>query len=164
MNYNNTNDVLDLAQRINMRRLNVHRDINIDTLLSRLQEIASQYYLPDRGGQSMDNISKARYLIDSLGEPSLKDLDADTNKLGVWMSQDLNKYEYLPEENIWEPEGDPNKYFYDEELIKTPWMPMSTLVNNVEVSDDLYPITTSTTRPHLNTALAKWYLNNGGKI
>lgn len=164
MNYNNTNDVLDLAQRINMRRLNVNRDINIDTLLSRLQEISYQRFLPDRGGQSMDNLLKAKYLVDSLGEPSLTDLNPETNKLGVWMSQDLNKYEYLPEENIWEPEGGPDKYIYDEDVIHIPWMPVSTLVENTEVSDDLYPIRTSTTRPHLNTALGKWYLNNGGKI
>ena len=164
MNYNNTNDVLDLAQRINMKRLNVNQNVNIDTLLARLREISDKYYLPDYGGQSMRNILKADYLIDSLGEPRLPDFNPETNELGVWMSQDLNKQEFLPEENIWESEGDPNKYFYDEELIKTPWMPMSTLVENVKVSDDEFPIIISTTRPHLNTALGKWYLKNGGQL
>ena len=163
MNYNNTNDVLDLAQRIYVRRPDL-KNMSTDTLLTQIQKIADQNMLqPGIGIQGIDDISKARALRRLLGEPGLDDYTPMTNSLGIRMEQDLNDYYYNPEDEYL-PNFDPNKYFYEYETVNSPLMPISSLFYNTELSNDSYPIKTTTIRPHLNTALGKWYLNNGGKI
>lgn len=163
MNYNNTNDILDLAQRIYMRRPDL-KNMSTDTLLAQIQKIANQDMLqPGIDIRDIDNISKARALKHLLGEPGLSDYTPMTNTLGVQMEQDLNDYYYNPEDEYL-PNFDGDKYFYADETVNSPLMPMSSLFYNTELSNDSYPIKTTTIRPHLNTALGKWYLNNGGKI
>ena len=163
MNYNNTNDVLDLAQRIYMRRPDL-KNMSTDTLLTQIQKIADQdMWQPGMDILGIDNISKARALRRLLGEPDLSGYTPMTNSLGIQMEQDFNDYYYNPEDGDL-PNFDPNKYFYAYETVNSPLMPISSLFYNTELSDDAYPIKTTTIRPHLNTALGKWYLNNGGKI
>ena len=162
MNYNNTNDVLDLAQRIYMKQPNL-KNMSTDTLLTQIQKIAAQDMLqPGIGVQGIDDISKARVLKRLLGGPSFGGYTPMTNELGIKMYQDLNTYRYSPDEDYFY--SDPDKFFYDGDVINSPLMPISSLVENVEESDDLFPIKTRTIRPHLNTALGKWYLKNGGKL
>ena len=162
MNYNNTNDVLDLAQRIYMRQPDL-KNMSTDTLLAQIQKIAAQdMSQPGIGVQGIDDISKARALKRLLGGPGLSGYTPMTDKLGIKMYQDLNEYSHSPEDDHFY--SDPNKYFYAEDVVNSPLIPISSLFENWEESNDLFPIETRTIRPHLNTALGKWYLNNGGKF
>jgi hypothetical protein len=158
--YNNPNDVLDLAQRIYMKRPNLG-DMNTDRLLLEISNLANQFLSqPELGIQGIDDITKARALNRLLGQPSLSKRNPMVNELGVKMYQDLNDYgNYDPEVD---PYFDPNKYIYDADIIETPYIPSSALYENFTTSNDFPPIETRTIRPHLNTALGRWYLDKGG--
>ena len=76
------------------------------------------------------------------------------------MYQDLNEYNYSPEDDNFY--SDPDKYFFAGDTITTPYIPTSALYENFTTSNDYPPIETRTIRPHLNTALGRWYLDKGG--